>query len=70
MEVTHRGNVRRKYRVAGLTSQPTRELVCVEILYCFVLLYVFVRRSFILGYLVYQYKCKKLYFHSGRILES
>ncbi|KVI11295.1 hypothetical protein Ccrd_010296 [Cynara cardunculus var. scolymus] len=27
IEVTHRGNVRRKYRVSGLTSQPTRELV-------------------------------------------
>ncbi|KAG9451762.1 hypothetical protein H6P81_004666 [Aristolochia fimbriata] len=27
VEVTHRVNVRRKYRVAGLTSQPTRELV-------------------------------------------
>ncbi|PSR92765.1 Protein argonaute like [Actinidia chinensis var. chinensis] len=26
VEVTHRGNVRRKYRVSGLTSQPTREL--------------------------------------------
>ncbi|XP_022849610.1 protein argonaute 10-like isoform X3 [Olea europaea var. sylvestris] len=27
VEVTHRGNVRRKYRVSGITSQPTRELV-------------------------------------------
>ncbi|KAF8401757.1 hypothetical protein HHK36_012703 [Tetracentron sinense] len=27
VEVTHRENVRRKYRVSGLTSQPTRELV-------------------------------------------
>nr|GMD77292.1 protein argonaute 10-like [Ipomoea batatas] len=27
VEVTHRGNVRRKYRVSGLTTQPTRELV-------------------------------------------
>ncbi|KAK3040516.1 hypothetical protein RJ639_028962, partial [Escallonia herrerae] len=27
VEVTHRGHVRRKYRVSGLTSQPTRELV-------------------------------------------
>ncbi|KAF2290172.1 hypothetical protein GH714_003849 [Hevea brasiliensis] len=27
VEVTHRGNARRKYRVSGLTSQPTRELV-------------------------------------------
>lgn len=27
VEVTHRGTVRRKYRVSGLTSQPTRELV-------------------------------------------
>ncbi|KAJ7979975.1 Argonaute family protein [Quillaja saponaria] len=27
VEVTHRGNVRRKYRISGLTSQPTRELV-------------------------------------------
>ncbi|XP_047310105.1 protein argonaute 10 [Impatiens glandulifera] len=27
VEVTHRANVRRKYRVSGLTSQPTRELV-------------------------------------------
>ncbi|KAK4357092.1 hypothetical protein RND71_022702 [Anisodus tanguticus] len=27
VEVTHRGNVRRKYRVSGLTPQPTRELV-------------------------------------------
>ncbi|CAI0465726.1 unnamed protein product [Linum tenue] len=27
VEVTHRGNVRRKYRVSGLTAQPTRELV-------------------------------------------
>ncbi|WRX21058.1 PAZ domain - like 5 [Theobroma cacao] len=27
VEVTHRGNVRRKYRVSGLTSQPTRELM-------------------------------------------
>ncbi|XP_059635009.1 protein argonaute PNH1-like [Cornus florida] len=27
VEVTHRGNMRRKYRISGLTSQPTRELV-------------------------------------------
>ncbi|XP_057429947.1 protein argonaute 10-like isoform X2 [Lotus japonicus] len=27
VEVTHRGSFRRKYRVSGLTSQPTRELV-------------------------------------------
>ncbi|KAL9690749.1 hypothetical protein QQ045_011157 [Rhodiola kirilowii] len=27
VEVTHRGNVRRKYRVTGITSQPTRDLV-------------------------------------------
>nr|XP_010914964.1 protein argonaute PNH1 [Elaeis guineensis] len=27
VEVTHRGNVRRKYRISGLTSQPTRELI-------------------------------------------
>ncbi|VFQ85364.1 unnamed protein product [Cuscuta campestris] len=27
VEVTHRGNVRRKYRVSGLTTQATRELV-------------------------------------------
>ncbi|XP_031493653.1 protein argonaute 10-like [Nymphaea colorata] len=27
VEVTHRGNVRRKYRISGLTSQPTRELM-------------------------------------------
>uniref|UniRef100_A0A1D1Z031 Protein argonaute 10 n=2 Tax=Magnoliopsida TaxID=3398 RepID=A0A1D1Z031_9ARAE len=27
VEVTHRGNVRRKYRVSGLTTQPTRELM-------------------------------------------
>ncbi|KAF6166948.1 hypothetical protein GIB67_030641 [Kingdonia uniflora] len=27
VEVTHRENVRRKYRVSGLTSQPTRELI-------------------------------------------
>ncbi|KAL2661786.1 hypothetical protein AAZV13_02G002500 [Glycine max] len=27
VEVTHRGSVRRKYRVSGLTCQPTRELV-------------------------------------------
>lgn len=27
VEVTHRGNVRRKYRVSGITTQPTRELV-------------------------------------------
>ncbi|KAJ6813031.1 protein argonaute 1A-like [Iris pallida] len=26
VEVTHRGNMRRKYRIAGLTSQSTREL--------------------------------------------
>ncbi|ERM97078.1 protein argonaute PNH1 isoform X1 [Amborella trichopoda] len=26
VEVTHRGSVRRKYRVSGLTTQPTREL--------------------------------------------
>lgn len=26
VEVTHRGNMRRKYRIAGLTSQETREL--------------------------------------------
>ncbi|KAG2614396.1 hypothetical protein PVAP13_4KG385603 [Panicum virgatum] len=26
VEVTHRGNMRRKYRIAGLTSQATREL--------------------------------------------
>ncbi|MQM06013.1 hypothetical protein Taro_038830 [Colocasia esculenta] len=27
VEVTHRGSVRRKYRVSGITSQPTRELI-------------------------------------------
>ncbi|XP_027072355.1 protein argonaute PNH1 [Coffea arabica] len=27
VEVTHRGNMRRKYRIIGLTSQPTRELI-------------------------------------------
>ncbi|XP_029122938.1 protein argonaute 10 [Elaeis guineensis] len=27
VEVTHRGHVRRKYRISGLTSQPTRELM-------------------------------------------
>ncbi|XP_022974445.1 protein argonaute 10-like [Cucurbita maxima] len=27
VDITHRGNVRRKYRISGLTSQPTRELV-------------------------------------------
>ncbi|KAJ6827225.1 putative protein argonaute PNH1 [Iris pallida] len=27
VEVTHRGHVRRKYRVSGLTSLPTRELI-------------------------------------------
>ncbi|CAO2822761.1 unnamed protein product [Amaranthus hypochondriacus] len=27
VEVTHRENVRRKYRVSGLSSQPTRELI-------------------------------------------
>ena len=27
MEVTHRENVRRKYRVSGLSSQPTKELM-------------------------------------------
>ncbi|KAM0944041.1 hypothetical protein DsansV1_C12g0115231 [Dioscorea sansibarensis] len=27
VEVTHRGNIRRKYRITGLTSQPTRELM-------------------------------------------
>jgi len=27
VEVTHRGSVRRKYRVSGLTSLPTRELM-------------------------------------------
>ncbi|KAJ9140921.1 hypothetical protein P3X46_031512 [Hevea brasiliensis] len=27
VEVTHRGNVRRKYRISGLTTQPTRELI-------------------------------------------
>lgn len=26
VEVTHRGNMRRKYRISGLTSQATREL--------------------------------------------
>ncbi|BBN14800.1 hypothetical protein MPTK1_6g14610 [Marchantia polymorpha subsp. ruderalis] len=26
LEVTHRGTVRRKYRISGLTSQPTQEL--------------------------------------------
>lgn len=30
VEVTHRGNFRRKYRISGLTSQPTRELVYVS----------------------------------------
>nr|XP_043619532.1 protein argonaute PNH1-like isoform X2 [Erigeron canadensis] len=27
VEVTHRGDVRRKYRISGVTSQPTRELM-------------------------------------------
>ncbi|XAR66951.1 hypothetical protein NMG60_11013346 [Bertholletia excelsa] len=27
VEVTHRGSMRRKYRISGLTSQPTRELI-------------------------------------------
>lgn len=29
VEVTHRGNMRRKYRIANLTSQATRELTYV-----------------------------------------
>ncbi|RRT77420.1 hypothetical protein B296_00028658 [Ensete ventricosum] len=29
VEVTHRGNMRRKYRISGLTSQATRELTYV-----------------------------------------
>jgi eukaryotic translation initiation factor 2C len=29
VEVTHRGNVRRKYRISGVTAQPTHELMCV-----------------------------------------
>jgi eukaryotic translation initiation factor 2C len=29
VEVTHRGNVRRKYRISGLTTQPTHELMYV-----------------------------------------
>ncbi|XP_066359800.1 protein argonaute 1B-like isoform X3 [Miscanthus floridulus] len=28
VEVTHRGNMRRKYRISGLTSRATRELSC------------------------------------------
>ncbi|CAL5184828.1 unnamed protein product [Lathyrus oleraceus] len=27
VDITHRGNFRRKYRISGLTSQPTRELI-------------------------------------------
>ncbi|KAM3202383.1 hypothetical protein P3L10_030007 [Capsicum annuum] len=27
VEVTHKGNIRRRYRISGLTSQPTRELI-------------------------------------------
>ncbi|KAH9619822.1 hypothetical protein KSS87_003277 [Heliosperma pusillum] len=27
VEVTHRGNVRRKYRISGLSARPTRELI-------------------------------------------
>lgn len=27
VEITHRRDVRRKYRISGLTSQPTRELM-------------------------------------------
>ncbi|XP_062178806.1 protein argonaute PNH1 [Phragmites australis] len=27
VEVTHRGNVRRKYRISGVTTQPTHELI-------------------------------------------
>ncbi|GJM98059.1 hypothetical protein PR202_ga15034 [Eleusine coracana subsp. coracana] len=27
VEVTHRGNVRRKYRISGVTAQPTHELI-------------------------------------------
>ena len=35
VEVTHRGNMRRKYRISGLTSQATRELsyVLLPVLY-------------------------------------
>lgn len=32
VEVTHRGNMRRKYRISGLTSQATRELTYDECL--------------------------------------
>jgi hypothetical protein len=32
VEVTHRGNVRRKYRISGVTAQPTHELMCVFIM--------------------------------------
>jgi eukaryotic translation initiation factor 2C len=34
VEVTHRGSMRRKYRVSGLTTKATNELVYVSILTC------------------------------------
>lgn len=46
VEVTHRGNLRRKYRVSGLTSQPTHELMYV--LESFLLLFLFPFLPFIL----------------------
>ncbi|GJN38745.1 hypothetical protein PR202_gb27814 [Eleusine coracana subsp. coracana] len=30
VEVTHRGNVRRKYRISGVTAQPTHELIILQ----------------------------------------
>ena len=36
IEITHRGSLRRKYRVSGLTAQPTQELMYVlESLSCY-----------------------------------
>ena len=44
VEVTHRENVRRKYRISGLTSQPTRELMSAHLpcsCFCFFLIVLF-----------------------------
>jgi len=34
VEVTYRGSFRRKYRITGLTSQPTRELRHGFVIFC------------------------------------
>lgn len=58
VEVTHRGNIRRKYRISGLTSQPTRELMYILVTFTIHFYHTFVFSwLLIIHFTVFTYFC-------------